>query len=101
MHVDDLADAAIFLMKNYDKPDIINIGVGEDISIKTLAEMVKDVVGFKGDLVFNTEKPDGTPRKLMDVSHLNALGWNANISLINGITSTYQWFLDHQSDFRE
>lgn len=101
LHVDDLADAAIFLMKNYDKPDIINIGVGEDISIKTLAEMVKDVVGFKGDLVFNTEKPDGTPRKLMDVSHLNALGWNANISLINGITSTYQWFLDHQSDFRE
>ena len=101
LHVDDLADAAVYLMNNYNEPEIVNVGVGDDVSIRELAETVKQVTGFSGELTFDTSKPDGTPRKLMDVSRLTALGWKANISLLEGITSTYQWFLEHQSDFRE
>jgi GDP-L-fucose synthase len=93
MHVDDLADAALFLMLHYDQPEIINVGVGTDLSIRELAELVCRVVGYNGRLVFDTSKPDGTPQKLLDVSRLRALGWQARITLEEGIRQTYQWFL--------
>lgn len=89
LHVDDLADACLFLMNNYDREGFLNVGVGEDISIKDLAVLIKDVVGYEGELVFNTDKPDGTPRKLMDVSRLHALGWKARIGLREGIERVY------------
>lgn len=85
LHVNDLAQACLFLMKTYDGRDFLNVGTGEDISIKELAEMVGSIVGYKGDLSFDTTKPDGTPRKLMDVSRLHSLGWKAKISLEDGI----------------
>jgi GDP-L-fucose synthase len=94
LHVDDLADACFFLMKNYNEPGWINIGVGEDISIKELAEMVKDIVGYQGELIFNNDKPDGTPRKLLDVSKLESLGWKASIDLKEGINQVYQEIKD-------
>ncbi|MBD0379777.1 GDP-L-fucose synthase [Paenibacillus sedimenti] len=96
LHADDLADACVFLMEHYEGNEIVNIGVGDDISIKDLAELVKDVVGFVGDIVYNTSKPDGTPRKLVDVTRINGLGWKAQIPLEEGIRSAYQWFLDNQ-----
>lgn len=89
LHVDDLAEACYFLMQNYNSAEWLNVGVGEDISIKELAELVKEIVGFEGELVFDTTKPDGTPRKLLDVSKINNLGWRANIGLREGITSVY------------
>jgi len=101
LHVDDMADATIYLMHNYDGEDIVNIGVGEDVSIKELAELVKETVGFEGELAFDTSKPDGTPRKLLDVSKLNNAGWNAKIGLKEGVASTYQWFIDNESDYRK
>lgn len=90
LHVDDLAAACYFLMQNYDGTDWLNIGVGEDISIKDLATLIKDVVGYEGELKFNTDKPDGTPRKLLDVSKLHALGWKASIGLREGIEQVYE-----------
>ena len=93
LHVDDLADAVCFLMDEYDSPEIINVGVGEDIAIAELAEMIRDIVGFEGDVVYDREKPDGTPRKLLEVSKARALGWQPSISLRAGIESTYAWFL--------
>ena len=90
MNVEDLADACVFLMNNYDQPEIINIGVGEDLSIKELAMLVKEIVGFVGELRFDTSKPDGTPRKLMDTSKINNLGWKASISLKDGIKKVYE-----------
>jgi GDP-L-fucose synthase len=93
MHVDDLADAALFLMLNYDEREIINVGVGTDLSIRELAELVCRIVGYNGRLVFDTSKPDGTPQKLLDISRLRALGWQARITLEEGIRQTYQWFL--------
>ncbi|HEY9083033.1 MAG TPA: GDP-L-fucose synthase [Vicingaceae bacterium] len=90
LHVDDLATACLFLMKNYNEELFVNIGSGTDISIKDLALLVKKTVGYKGDLVFNTSKPDGTPRKLMDVSRINQLGWKHNISLEEGIKTVYE-----------
>lgn len=95
LHSDDLADACVFLMKNYEDNEIINIGVGEDISIKELAEKIKEVVGYQGEIKFDTTKPDGTPRKLVDVSKINALGWKASISLDEGLQKVYQWFLEN------
>ncbi len=95
LHVDDLASACLFLLEKYDSPEIINVGCGEDISIRELAEMICDVVGFRGKLVWDTTKPDGTPRKLLDVSKVRGLGWNPTISLRDGITQTYQWFLEN------
>lgn len=89
LHADDLADAIYFLMQQYSEPGLVNIGVGEDLSIKELAQLVKAIVGFKGELVFDTSKPDGTPRKLMDVSKLNDLGWKASIPLKEGIEKVY------------
>lgn len=93
MHVDDMADAALFLMLHYDEADIINVGVGADLSIRELAELLCRVVGYDGRLVFDSSKPDGTPQKLLDVSRLRALSWQARISLEQGIRETYQWFL--------
>ena len=97
LHVDDLADACLFLMDHYESDQHINIGTGVDLSIRELAETVRDVVHPDGRLVFDTSKPDGSPRKLLDVSRINALGWKASIGLREGIESTYQWFLDNQS----
>jgi GDP-L-fucose synthase len=89
LHVDDLADACVFLMNQYDKPEIINIGVGKDITIGELAELIKKIVGFQGEIVWDTSKPDGTPRKLLNVNQLSQLGWQARISLEEGLTETY------------
>lgn len=93
LHVNDLADAAVFLMKHYDGEEMVNVGVGEDVTIRELAELIKDVVGYEGKIVFDSSKPDGTPRKLLDVGRLNALGWRARISLKEGIKATYEWYL--------
>ncbi|HEV7725954.1 MAG TPA: GDP-L-fucose synthase [Modestobacter sp.] len=92
LHVDDLARACLHLLENYDEPEPINIGVGEDLSIRELAELVADVVGYQGALEFDTSKPDGTPRKLLDVSKVHDLGWRAEIELRNGLTETYAWY---------
>jgi len=92
MHVDDLADAIYHLMLNFNEAGFVNIGVGEDISIKNLALLIKEIVGFKDELIFDTSKPDGTPRKLMDVSKLNATGWKANIGLKEGIQAVYDQY---------
>lgn len=95
LHVDDLAEACFYLMQNYDGKDFVNIGTGEDLTIKSLAETIKEIVGFHGDLVWNTEKPDGTPRKLMNVDRIHKLGWKHEIGLIEGIKSTYEDFKKH------
>lgn len=95
LYVDDLADACIFLMQHYDAADIINVGTGEDISIRELAALVQHIVGYQGDIVYDTSKPDGTPRKLLDVSRLRALGWQAQTPLAVGIEKTYAWYLQH------
>ncbi|MFT3928221.1 MAG: GDP-L-fucose synthase [Myxococcales bacterium] len=100
LYVDDLADACLFLMESYDKPEIVNIGVGDDISIRELAELVRDVVGYQGELVFDTSKPDGTPRKLVDVGRLNGLGWRAKTGLREGLERTYKWYLDNPAQVR-
>ena len=92
LHVDDLADACVFLMRDYSSPDIINVGWGKDISIAELAELIGNVVGFQGRLKFDASKPDGTPRKLLDTSRLTALGWQPTISLEDGLASTYDWY---------
>jgi GDP-L-fucose synthase len=96
LHVDDLAAACVFLLEKYDSPEIVNIGCGEDISIRELAELICDVVGFEGELAWDTTKPDGTPRKLLDVSKIHALGWQHRIGLRDGVARTYQWFLENQ-----
>lgn len=92
LHVDDLAAACLFLLENYDGPTALNVGTGEDVTIRELAEIVADVVGFDGEIVQDTTKPDGTPRKLLDVSRIRALGWEPRIPLIEGIRSTHEWF---------
>jgi GDP-L-fucose synthase len=92
LHVDDLADACYFLLQNYDEELFVNIGTGEDLTIKALAEMIKEIVGYGGELKWNTDKPDGTPRKLMDVGRLHGLGWKHRIGLREGITSVYAEF---------
>lgn len=93
LYIDDLADACIFLMDKYNQNEIINIGVGEDISIRELALLIKEIVEYKGDIIWNTSKPDGTPRKLLDISRLTSLGWKAKVSLREGILLTYNWFI--------
>ncbi len=92
LHVDDFASACLLLLDKYDSPEIINVGCGEDMSIRELAELVCDVVGFDGELAWDTTKPDGTPRKLLDISKLRALGWKPTITLRDGIARTYDWF---------
>ena len=101
LHVDDMADASVYLMDHYDGEMFVNVGVGEDVSIKELAESVKKVIGYEGGLKFDASKPDGTPRKLLDVSKLNAIGWQAKINLGDGIQSTYEWFLANIDEFRQ
>jgi GDP-L-fucose synthase len=101
IYIEDLAKACLFLMNNYNDSKIINVGVGEDISIKELAEAIKEEVGFKGEIKWDTSKPDGTPRKLLDVSKLKSLGWEPTVSLEEGIKKTYEWFLDNIDNIRE
>lgn len=95
MHVDDLGAAAVFLMENYSDEAFVNVGVGSDVSIRELADIVKEVTGFQGRIVQDTSKPDGTPRKLMDVSRLDSLGWKAQVELREGVAQTYAWFVEH------
>jgi GDP-L-fucose synthase len=95
LHVDDCADACLFLMQNYEREEIVNIGVGEDITIARLAEIVGEVAGYEGKIVYDSSKPDGTLRKLVDVSRINGLGWHAKIGLEDGVRSTYQWYLNN------
>jgi GDP-L-fucose synthase len=97
LHTHDLADALRFLLENYDSPEIINVGCGYDVTIRELAELVAKVIGIKVDLVFDTSKPDGTPRKLLDSSRIEKLGWKPTIILEDGIRDTYQWFLQNGS----
>jgi GDP-L-fucose synthase len=101
LHVDDVADACVFLMENYDSREIINIGSGAEISIRDLSLLIRDVVGFKGDIRFNSSMPDGMPRKLLDVSRISALGWKPTLSLRQGLESTYQWFRDNRQSLRQ
>jgi GDP-L-fucose synthase len=92
LHADDLGRACVYLLENYNDEIAINVGVGEDVSIKELAELIKETVGFSGSIEWDSSKPDGTPRKLLDVSRITALGWKAEISLKDGIASTYEWY---------
>jgi len=96
LHVDDCADALVFLMKTYSSEEHINVGVGEDISIRELAELLRRIVGFEGEIVTDPSKPDGTPRKLMDVSRLTRLGWQARTGLEEGIAEVYRWYCERQ-----
>lgn len=100
LHVDDLADACVHLMQHYSSEEIVNVGVGEDLTILELAEAVARVVGYQGEIVTDPSKPDGTPRKLLDVSRLHGLGWRARISLDEGLASTYRWFVEHAAEVR-
>jgi len=93
LHADDLAEACLFLMKNYNESELVNIGTGEDVTIKNLAALVKQIIGFQGEIIWDSSKPDGTPRKLMDVSKLHGLGWHHKIALEEGIKLAYQDFL--------
>lgn len=101
LFVDDLAQASLFMMENYSQTGHVNIGSGEECSIKDLALMISKVIGFNGTIEFDTSKPDGTPRKLLDVKKAKALGWNSSIKLEEGIEKTYQWYLTHQNDLRK
>ncbi len=100
LHVNDLADACLFLMEHYDEEEIVNVGTGQDISIRELAELIRDVVGYQGEIIFDPAKPDGTPRKLLDVSRLSAMGWQARIKLRDGLTETYAWYLENKDRAR-
>jgi GDP-L-fucose synthase len=100
LHVDDLADAVLYLLHSYDDEPIVNIGWGQDVTIRELAELVLSAVGYSGRLIFDSTKPDGTPRKLLDVSRLTNLGWQARIPLKIGIEQTYAWFKEHSADAR-
>jgi GDP-L-fucose synthase len=100
LHVDDLAAASLFLLEHYDSGTTINVGTGSDVTIKELAELVASVVGYTGAILWDTSKPDGTPRKLLDVSRLTELGWSASIPLEDGLRSTYAWFLEHRAEIR-
>jgi GDP-L-fucose synthase len=100
LHVDDLADAVLYLLQGYDAEPLINIGWGHDVTIRELAELVMSVVGYQGRLIFDATKPDGTPRKLLDTTRLTALGWMPQIALRYGIETTYAWFKAHAADAR-
>ncbi len=107
LHVDDLAEACLFLMQQEDKAiayqdrPLLNIGTGEDVTIKELAELIKEIVGFQGTIVFDTAKPDGTPRKLLDISRISHLGWRPRIPLKQGIRQTYEWYLKHKDHIKQ
>ena len=98
LYVDDLADACVFLLKHYSGHEHINVGTGEDLTIRELAETLAKVIGYSGGFVYDPSKPDGTPRKLMDVSRLSALGWRASTSLIDGLKLSYNWYLANRRD---
>jgi GDP-L-fucose synthase len=100
LHVDDLADAVVYLLRHYDEENIVNVGWGEDVTIRDLAELIQAVCGYRGRLVFDTSKPDGTPRKLLDTTRLTSLGWRPTIALKAGIESTYAWFREHVAEAR-
>lgn len=100
LHVDDLSDALLFLMNNYSDGSIVNIGSGQEVSISTLAHLVSDVIGYQGELTFDRSKPDGTPRKLLDIGKLGTLGWKAQLELSAGINDTYRWFKAYQTHSR-
>ncbi len=95
LYVDDLAEAAVWLMENYDQKEFLNVGTGEDVSIKELAMLIKEIVGYEGKLVFDTTKPDGMPKKLLDVSKLTTLGWQSKTKLEDGLKQSYAWFLEY------
>jgi GDP-L-fucose synthase len=95
LHVDDLADACFVCMRDYDSEDHINVGTGEDITIRELAETISDIVGYKGEIIWNESKPNGTPRKVLNIEKIKALGWKPNIDLYSGITKTYEWFKEN------
>lgn len=97
LHVDDLADAALFLMNSYDAAEMVNVGTGEDLTIGELANLAREVTGYSGEIVYDTSRPDGTPRKLLDVSRLFGLGWRPKIGLREGMQSTYEWFLANET----
>lgn len=101
LHVDDLADAIVFLFENYDSPETINVGTGEDLSIRAISELVAKVVGFSGAIEWDTTKKDGTPRKLLDVSRLRSLGWAPRISLEDGLAQTVSWYLSHRETLHQ
>jgi GDP-L-fucose synthase len=96
LHVDDLAGAAVFLMDRYSEAETINVGVGDDVTIRELVTLICDVVGFRGELDFDTSKPDGTPRKMLNVGRLQSLGWRPRVILRNGLAETYAWYLAHE-----
>ncbi len=99
IYADDAAEAGLFLIDNYDNPDIVNIGTGEEVSIEELANIIKEISGYKGSVVFDVSKPDGTPRKVLDISKLNSLGWRARTSLREGIRRTYEWYISNNKNF--
>jgi len=101
MHVDDLAAAAVFLMREYDEEEIINVGTGTDLTIAELCDLVQEVTGYRGEVTYDTSKPDGTPRKLLDVSRLLGLGWRPSIGLREGIEQTYRWYKDTRRKWSE
>jgi len=98
LHVDDLANAACFLMENYDAPELLNVGAGEDLTIAELSVLVARIIGYTGHIAFDPSRPDGTPRKLLDLSRIHTLGWKGQIPLEQGIASTYQWYVTHASE---
>jgi GDP-L-fucose synthase len=98
LHVDDAAEACIFLMKHYSDFQHVNVGFGDDVSIRELAELIANVVGYRGKFVFDVSKPDGPPRKLLNVSKMTGLGWSARIGLREGVESTYQWLVDNYDE---
>jgi len=95
LHVDDMASACVFLMEKEVTDTLINVGTGEDLTIRELAETIKQVVGFEGDLIFDSSKPDGTPRKLLDVTKLHNLGWRHRYNLRDGLQQAYQWYIEN------
>ncbi|MEL7834095.1 GDP-L-fucose synthase [Fodinibius sp. Rm-B-1B1-1] len=101
LHVDDVADAVFFTLKNQMEHDLYNVGTGRDITIKDLALLIQDIIGHEGNINWDTSKPDGTPRKLMDVSRMNEAGWTYNIELEDGIRSTYEWYLEYEDEIKE
>jgi GDP-L-fucose synthase len=101
LHVDDLAAAVVFSLERQFEDNLYNVGTGQDLTIKALAELIQRIVGHEGELKWDSTKPDGTPRKLMDVSKMAKLGWTAQIGLEEGIKTTYQWYLDNQDTFKE
>lgn len=98
LYVDDLADACLYLMDNYTSSEIINVGLGEDISIKDLVVLIKDIIGYRGDIVFDASMPDGTPRKILDINRLDNLGWHAKVKLEDGLKDTYEWYRENYKE---